>query len=140
MVDYITRFESRIIPESNTGCWIWTGTVLNTGYGQFWDGQKKQLAHRFSYRLYKGEIPKNLCIDHLCRNRWCVNPEHMELVTVGENVLRGIGITARNKIKTHCSQGHKYTNKSTHWYKNERVCKNCYVLWNTKAKLEKKGW
>ena len=102
------RFESRVEKEPMSGCWLWTGTILSKGYGQLWVGTtgKRVLAHRYSYELVRGAIPDGKQLDHLCRVRSCVNPSHLEVVTARENVLRGIGRTARQARQTHCMRGH----------------------------------
>ena len=91
-------------------CWWWLGAKNPAGYGQFFDICKPPLrcvrAHRFAYEQLRGPIPAGLVIDHLCRNPACVNPEHMETVTIGENVLRGDGIAAQHARKTTCKHGH----------------------------------
>lgn len=66
-----------------------------------------------------------MTLDHLCRNRLCVNPEHLEVVSRGENVLRGVGVTAENKRKTHCAHGHEFTTENTYRYGNKRHCRTC---------------
>lgn len=102
-----SRFESKYIPEPNSGCWIWIAGIDRCGYGKFAVG-KESLAHRASYRLYKGEIPEGLEIDHKCRVRCCVNPNHLEAVTHTENIKRGeYAATHRNRVKTHCMRGHE---------------------------------
>ena len=80
-------FESKYTVKES-GCWEWNGK-LNNGYGRIRFKQKSTAAHRVSYEIYKGQIPDNYCIDHLCRNKKCVNPEHLEAVTQLENTLRG---------------------------------------------------
>lgn len=108
-------------------CWEWQGAIDKGGYGKFHCNDRWNFAHRCSYELIKGEIPKGLTIDHLCRNRLCVNPEHLEPVSIGENVLRGQSIPARNKLKTHCKRGHPLSgdnlriNKTT----GQRECRTC---------------
>ncbi len=126
----IARFL-RSIRISETECWEWMGARNLKGYGQFKDG--KQLgAHRFSYRWFKGEIPEGLQIDHLCRNRACVNPDHLQVVSGRDNVLRGIGITANNARKMHCLQGHPYDLFNTYIYPNGSRC--CRICTNSRAK------
>src|SRR5690349_14827083 len=105
------RFWEKIAPEPNSGCWLWVGAVNDRGYGQISNeapSRKKIYAHRFSYELHKGPIQSGLDLDHLCRVRCCVNPDHLEPVTRLENVRRGDD-GAKNRGKTHCPQGHPYS-------------------------------
>ncbi len=111
-------------------CWVWKGLTHN-GYGvlSIPNVRPQVRAHRLSYTLHVGPIPSGLVLDHICRNRGCVRPDHLEAVTDRENVLRGIGPTARNFRKTHCSQGHAYTPENTKWTKDGyRRCRACYRL------------
>jgi hypothetical protein len=120
------RFRDRCIPEPNSGCWLWTGTMLWTGYGQVMINKKGKLAHRVAYELFVGAIPQGLTIDHLCRTRICVNPEHLQAVSQRVNTLRGIGPSAVNARKTHCPRGHELS--SDNLYVNpqgKRTCKMC---------------
>lgn len=95
----------RIDPE--TSHWYWQRAIVNGyGYVQHPATRKTMPAHRYVYELHKGPIPPGLTLDHLCRVRDCVNPDHLEPVTRGENVLRGEGLSAKNKRKTHCLRGH----------------------------------
>lgn len=114
-------------PDLKTPCWLWIGALDRDGYGLFGpEVGANHRAHRFSYTLAKGEIPEGLQLDHLCKVRNCVNPEHCEPVTGKENTLRGDGITARNAQKTHCPKGHPYDILGT--YPNGgsfRGCKRC---------------
>lgn len=105
-------------------CWIWIGTIAR-GYGQFWDGQRVVGAHRFAYELLVDSIPGGLQLDHLCRNRRCVNPAHLEPVTRRENILRGAGVTARNAAKTHCVNGHELTPANTYIRPGARPGREC---------------
>jgi len=124
-ISSISRFSKKI--EEQNGCWIWKGCLRSNGYGEFWNGSKKVLSHRFAYETSKNPIPKGLTVDHLCRNRACCNPNHLEIVSRGENVIRGIGPTAKNSRKTHCPQGHEYNTQNTTITKDGyRRCKICH--------------
>ena len=107
------------------GCWEWVGCTHN-GYGITFHHGKNVRAHRYYYEREHGPIPEGLQLDHLCRNRKCVRPGHLEAVTRKENILRGIGPTAIHARKTHCPQGHPYTAENT--YRdglNRRYCVMC---------------
>lgn len=111
-------------------CWLFQGYVGHDGYGQKWNGSRVVRAHRYMWVLMRGPIPENLQIDHLCRVRNCVNPQHMELVTNVENILRGKSFSAINARKTHCPQGHPYSDENT-WRgttRFQRLCKTCVRL------------
>lgn len=130
----LERFESRIIPEPNTGCWLWTGKVMTNGYAVLscgWEGgaARTMLAHQFSYMLHNGAIPTGMQIDHKCRVRCCVNPNHLEAVTASVNVLRGLvpeRMRNRFKDKTHCPRGHPYSGENLYIGSHgERMCVTC---------------
>lgn len=111
--------------EKKGDCWLFIGNINRGGYGRLSINGRHTFAHRASWELSNGPIPDGLTIDHLCRTRSCINPKHMELVTIGENVLRGIGITARNVKKTHCPKGHEYNEKNTKGRDGKRHCGVC---------------
>jgi HNH endonuclease len=114
--------------RKTSGCWLWVGPKSDNEYGSFRFAKVRYSAHRFSYELHKGPIPEGLHIDHLCRNRWCVNPEHLEAVTFRENVLRGIGPTAQLARQTHCKRGHPLSGENLHitkqGYRNCIACRS----------------
>lgn len=120
---------AHVSPEPNSGCWLWTGTINDSGYGRFNVSDRRERAHRLLYEYLKGPIPEGLILDHLCRVRSCVNPDHLEPVTQGENVRRGMaGATqrARQLAKTHCPHGHDYTPENTSYnWRGARVCRAC---------------
>ena len=120
------RFMKYVIPIPESGCWLWTGSLSHNGYGAF-SGAHTSRAHRLAYEYYKEPIPANGQLDHLCRVRCCVNPDHLEVVTNKTNVLRGIGVTAENAKRTHCIYGHAYTEQNTRYRKTGgRACRECH--------------
>lgn len=123
----IDNFWSKV--DKTDTCWNWKGTKNPDGYGLFRVDKIKVGSHRFSYELHKGKISKGFVIDHLCRNRSCVNPDHLEVVSNKENILRGISQSATNAKKTHCKHGHILSgdNLIIYFYKGKkhRYCKIC---------------
>ena len=115
----------RKIKIENT-CWVWQGAInKGTGYAySSWNG-KSCSAHRLAYRLFKGEIPEGLVIDHLCNNKICMNPEHLEAVTQKENMIRGGFLGQHNSIKTKCPRGHSYNATRSYNGCKQRVCTVC---------------
>lgn len=111
-------------------CWEWTGTKAN-GYGIICSHKNNKYAHRISYEIHYGEIPEGLVIDHICRNRTCVNPKHIRAVTQRINATENTtgGITETNKNKTHCKWGHEFSLENTIFSFREtrkgRTCREC---------------
>lgn len=124
----LARFLAKICVNEN-GCWEWTASLMHNGYGQFSIDRQGRLvaAHRAAYEHWVSSIPVGLQLDHLCRNRKCVNPDHLEPVTQRENMLRGIGPAALAARATHCKRGHPFSPENTLRLRtrNERVCRTC---------------
>jgi len=123
----LVRFFLKV--EVRGSCWEWVGSKRD-GYGHFGLAGKMVQSHRYSYELFREDIPKGLQIDHLCRNRACVNPLHMEVVSMLENIRRGDHKTNHYETKkTHCPKGHQYntdTIREQHYIKyGKRLCKIC---------------
>ena len=126
---HLQRIEGRISHEPNSGCWLWAGTVTPAGYGQITLRKQNFGAHRLVYQLHGGVIPEGLQLDHKCKVRCCVNPEHLEPVTMRENILRGDGPFAINKRKTHCKRGHEFAPPNVRIKKGKfRACIACERL------------
>lgn len=106
------------------GCWNWTQCRNTDGYGVVGRNRRRYPAHRYAWTLLRGPIPDGMELDHLCRNRGCVNPDHLEPVTHTENILRGDSPQAINSRKTHCIRGHEFTEANTYTYKG-RHCRTC---------------
>lgn len=115
------RFSPLEYVIDENGCWIWQRCEAWGGYGKTKHKGKTVLAHRVLYERVFGEIPHGLELDHLCRVRLCVNPEHLEAVTHAENMRRGLG----GILKTHCKRDHEFTEENTYRNRGERVCREC---------------
>lgn len=114
------------------GCWHWLGTINHSGYGYISVNGVLHMAHRVAYEQAVGPIPPGLVLDHVCHDpascvggkaclhRRCVNPDHLNLTTRGENTRRG-----GNTVKTHCKRGHEYTPENTYRHGNARYCREC---------------
>lgn len=106
-------------------CWLWTGGLWETGYGRFWFDGRTVLAHRWSYEHHVQAIPKGRQLDHLCRVRNCVRPDHLEPVSARENLMRGKTKAAANAAKTECPLGHPYDHHNT--YVDKRGRRSCNI-------------
>ena len=119
------RFWAKV--RRTDSCWLWTAGLANGGYGAFNIARGVTVkAHRFAYESLVGPIPAGMQIDHLCRVRRCVNPEHLEPVTQLVNIKRGEAGHWQIR-KTHCPHGHEYTPENTIWRKGKyRMCRTCH--------------
>lgn len=125
--------EKLLAPYSGAdmgACWPWHGSIAANGYGKLTIKKKHLLAHRVAYEHFKGAIPEGLVIDHLCRNKCCVNPDHLEAVQSRENTLRAHDAPATINIwKTVCDHGHPLTDDNVYirrrGHRVERHCKTC---------------
>lgn len=129
--------------EKTPTCWLWTGPKTPDGYG-ITTAKGVRNAHRLSWVLHRGPIPPGMQIDHLCRVRHCVNPDHMELVTLQENVRRGNAPTAIHARQTHCKYGHPFDEANTAIYydrlgRKARKCRACRTRRNREWTLAHPG-
>lgn len=121
----IGRLMAKVEISPESGCWIWQGRLDDSGYGRFAtrDRAFSALAHRAAYELLVERVANGMQLDHLCRNRACYNPEHLEVVTARENVMRGESITARLARADRCAKGHRYPAGQV---VGRRRCDECY--------------
>lgn len=121
------RFWAKV--DKSDGCWVWTAAKFWDGYGAFSvvvDGKRyTRRAHRLAYEDRFGPIPDKLVLDHLCRNPACVRPEHLQIVSRRENTLRGDTAPAKNIRKTHCDNGHEFTEQNVYLWRGSRRCRAC---------------
>jgi hypothetical protein len=133
MTDLRTRILAKVDEAEcgyETPCWLWQGEITDQGYGRFLVGGKRMRVHRAAYEVWRGPIPAQLVIDHLCRTRACVNPGHLEPVTHRENTLRGDNpriLATHQTKKTQCPQGHPLfgTNLYVRPSDGGRICRQC---------------
>ncbi len=122
------------IKKTKSGCWEYQGYIKTIGYGEIFQDGLKLAAHRYFYEALIGKIPKGLVIDHLCQNRKCVNPKHLEPVTSVENIKRGWAI--RRPDMTKCKHGHPLSGKNLYLIVGKqytwRACKRCKYIANKK--------
>lgn len=113
--------------DRSGACWLWTRSCNGKGYAEIKLAGRRHGVHRLAYELLVGPVPEGLVLDHLCRVRRCVNPDHLEPVTNRENLLRGEGASAKNAAKTHCPAGHPYDEANTILRpRGSRRCRACH--------------
>jgi hypothetical protein len=122
----VARFWAKVEKQPD-GCWVWVASRDAWGYGHFGHRRVIRSAHRCAYEIAVGPIPDGLTIDHLCRNPACVNPAHLEPVTMTENLRRGMSPSAIHARQTHCIHGHSFDERNTRIVENpyRRVCRAC---------------
>lgn len=139
------RFWKKVDKSGAGGCWLWTANVSQGGYGRFWtkapgEKVKSHQAHRWAYEDLVGPIPEGLTLDHLCRVRRCVNPCHMEPVTMGVNVNRGNPNWKQRLARTHCPKGHAFDEANTHILPDgSRRCRACNAAATRRYKAKKRA-
>jgi hypothetical protein len=134
------RIAEKIAVDEATGCWLWTAGKDRDGYARVgWQGRSVS-AHRLTYCLLVGEIPTGLEIDHLCRVRHCVQPDHLEPVTHRENTLRGNTIPAAHAARTHCVHGHEFTGANLRISPDgRRECRACGRIKDAGRRSRRRG-
>jgi hypothetical protein len=125
------RLWARVAIARDDECWNWTGH-LNCGYGTIFGNGRTYKVHRLAYELLVGPIPEGLVLDHLCRNTACVNPAHLEPVTIYENTRRGLQPErvaqhyAEKRAQTHCKRGHELSGDNLYLGQpGKRACRTC---------------
>lgn len=135
--DPIIRFKNNYVITKND-CWEWI-KFTNKGYARFNNGEKIVDAHRWYYQIYKKiKLERNEHLDHLCRNRKCVNPNHLDVVSNKTNWLRGKSITRLKSLQTHCIQGHLLAGENLYVNNNKRRCNKCHAINEKKYRLKKR--
>lgn len=125
-LEWARRFWGRVDVRRDGECWPWIGTRLPAGYGSYTRHGRPIYAHRYSWEVYHGRpIPDGLTIDHLCRHPWCVNPKHLEAVTMAVNLARGDSLSAQRSRQTHCRRGHPLSGENLYQWRTRRYCLTC---------------
>jgi hypothetical protein len=149
----LVRLEVPIIPDSDElnlarlwskvevgDCWRWTGSTQGAGYGQFWYTDRLYTAHRLIRQQLVRDVIPTLDLDHLCRNRLCVNPDHLEPVTFLENLRRGESPMAKNARKVECVHGHPLTPGNVYpLRRGGKECRTCRLEYSKRQHLARKA-
>lgn len=137
------RFFSKV--DISDQCWNWLGSNNGDGYGQIWFNGRMVLVHRICFEHFNHKIPDGMVIDHKCRNRSCVNPNHLQVVTLKENIQLGIPYRKdfyntgnRNIKRTHCKRGHEFTQENLVKSAKGRMCRTCHNAYN--REYSRKNW
>ena len=131
--------------DKTAACWLWTAALDTNGYGQFSvPGKPRKPAHKVVFEMLVEDVPRGLTLDHLCREKRCVNPSHLEIVTAAENTMRGNSMGAINKAKTHCKRGHAFTGHNLQDAKKNgkvvgRRCRQCSSEWGKEDYKKRKS-
>ena len=127
MITLPSRIWNQVQPTPDS-CWFWLGPKHTHGYGLTTIDGRTRYAHRVMYENAIGPIPSGLQIDHLCEEKSCVNPEHLEAVTPYENCVRSEGTAKRGATQTHCKRGHEFTAENTYrpsTHPRRKECRTC---------------
>lgn len=143
----MARLFDTIQFEPNSGCWLWDGYVLRSGYGQLSVRNIRQMAHRFAWETIRGPIPPDMVMDHRhCRLKCCVNPDHLVVCTQAENLSQPDGgLLARRRLQraqAQCKHGHEFTVENTIWLRHGRacrLCKNARMATYRRQRIEQRG-
>lgn len=134
----VRRFWAQVVKTES--CWNWVGSDNGNGYGYMHGGGRRHGVHRISYVIHGGVLQPGLVIDHICRNRSCVNPEHLRQVTQRVNALENSSsISAINSAKTTCPKGHPYTEENTWISRGARKCRTCSLARSSMAQKKRYG-
>lgn len=127
--------------EFTDTCWLWVGSLTSAGYGKIYDDTRRlSQAHRVMYEALVGPVPAGKELDHTCRVRRCVRPDHLEPVTHRENLLRGDTLAARHAKVTHCPRNHEYTPENIIWKGTRRNCRACHNAAQVARRERKAKW
>lgn len=132
--------SSLYVVEEESGCWTWTALRSSDGYGKLRVDKRDWRAHRLVYTIVRGSIPEGAQLDHLCRNRACVNPDHLDPVDTRTNLMRGQTLAALNAAKTECHLGHPLSGDNLRMKNGYRLCKECGRASNRRQQARKNEW